>query len=232
MPPWPPQHRHNPRFAAVADWLDRFAPGELPSVAALDAELRDHLEPSGLRLVAACKPPRRRPPDSDPLAIYEIRITETGQIPCRPNNLHDVCNALAWAAFPGAKRELTRRIARQQVVRLRLGAARPGTRSREHDRLALLDEGGLIQLRCSDGERGVVVGHAIWQHAAEGNLAVRAAAVRLQASCDDAWAAMTADQVRSAVDLAWTQLVQTPDRLHALMAERAGIAIDETSLWA
>ena len=42
-----------------------------------------------------------RPPASDP--YYEVHLFETGQVQTRPDNRHDLFNALAWLAFPRTK---------------------------------------------------------------------------------------------------------------------------------
>lgn len=236
-------HPDHPWLAAVSDLLRRWPPGALPPIAELQAALGDRLAPLGLSLVPSSPAPRRRKAAFDPKAIYELRIADTGEIPTRPGNLHDLCNALSWAAFPRAKWALTRRIAELQRARLEATGRLPEARDREHDRLAMLDEGGMITLAgaagsdgASDGddgirdERAVLVGHALWQHAAEGRRQVRAAAVRLAAPAPR-WATAGCDEVRAAVDAAWLGLVTSPEALHAAMADRAGVLIDDGALW-
>jgi hypothetical protein len=228
-PPWPAATFTDPRFAAIGDLMMPWPAGQVPSVGELNVALHARLAPHALRLFEAPPQPRRRRTPPRARSIYEVRVADTGEIPTRPYNLHDVFNALSWAAFPKAKLALTHRIVALQGEGLKRGEL-PARRSREHDRLALLDEGGLISLQASDGARGVIVGHAIWQHAAVGELTVRAAEVRLEAPAL-CWATATADQVRAAVDTAWRDLVRMPARLHAAMADRAGVEIDEHSLW-
>ena len=41
------------------------------------------------------------PAPSDP--YYEVHVFETGQVQTRPDNKHDLFNALAWLAFPQTK---------------------------------------------------------------------------------------------------------------------------------
>lgn len=239
-PSWPIARAEDPRFSAVSDLLARWPAGPLPSVAALQAALGELLAAHQLTLVEAPPVPKRRKKAAgvttfDPRSIYEIRIAETGEISTRPDNLHDVCNALSWAAFPRAKWALTRRIAELQRARMGADGSQPGTRTREHDRLALLDEGGLIELvgdGGSQGEgRGVLVGHALWQHAALGHPGVRAAVVRLPAPSSLDWAGASCAEVRAAVDEAWLHLVRSPDSLHAAMEARAGEPIELARLW-
>jgi hypothetical protein len=248
---WPIATAGDARFAAVADLLSLWPPGPLPGVAELAAALRAHLAPHGLRLVeATAPPPRRKKAPFDPRSIYEIRIAEAGEIPTRPDNLHDVCNALSWAAFPTAKWALTCRIAELQKARMAQDGSQPGTRDREHDRLALLDEGGLLRLRDAEGrdgatgpggpggprELGVLVGHALWQHAALGHRGIRAAVAPAPLPAGAAahlpsFARASCREVRAAVDAAWLALVRSPDTLHAAMGGRAGEPIDEAALW-
>lgn len=223
--PWPTSLAGDPRFAAVSDLLRLCTAGTLPSVAQLQDALGSRLAAHELRLLASPPPPRRRKAAFDPLSIYEIRIADTGEIPTRPDNLHDVCNALSWAAFPRAKWALTRRIAELQRAQLAATGALPTARTREHDRLALLDEGGLLFL----GDLGILVGHALWQHAALGHRDTRAATVHLPAPSP--WPPATHDDLRAATDAAWLSLVTDPARLHASMSDRAGEPIDETRLW-
>jgi Protein of unknown function (DUF3025) len=230
---WPPWLADDPRFAAVSDLLRLWPAGALPSVAQLQDALGARLADHDLCIGYAPSPPprgRRRKTSLDPLAIYEIRIAETGEIPTRPDNLHDVCNALSWAAFPRAKSALTRRIAALQRAQLAATGALPAARTREHDRLALLDEGGLLLIGKPGEAVGVVVGHALWQHAALGHRDSRAATVHLAAP-SEAWPPATHDAARDATDAAWLSLVLDPDRLHAAMADRAGEPIDEARLW-
>ena len=185
----------HPRFAPYAHLVARLAarPG-FPTVAELDAVLADHLRRPGgraVRLVEQRPAPRRRQV-LDAAALYEPHIADRGEVPTRPGNLHDLCNALVWAVFPRAKWSLTVRVAALQRARAAGAARLPGTRSAEHDRLALLDEGGLLALAGGD----VVFGHAVLEHVVRGRLDVRAArcplAVEPGASLDAVDAALAA----------------------------------------
>ncbi len=121
--------------------------------------------------------------------LYDGRIVEEGWVPTRPRNWHDYLNMLCWAAFPRAKWQLHARQHRRISARIE-GAvtALPNARTREQDALALMDEGGVVVV-CRDdrveelarllGERettaahamfeaglarGVVFGHAVYEH--------------------------------------------------------------------
>lgn len=74
---------------------------------------------------------------------YERRIAERGEVLTRPDNLHDVCNALAWLAFPRTKAALNA---------VHVAAPRHGSgnrRDRSRDAATLLDESGLL-VACAD----------------------------------------------------------------------------------
>lgn len=180
------------------------------------------LAPAGLMLVAAA-PPRGRDDR------YELSCAERGQIPCRPGSLHDVCNALSWAAFPRAKQRSTARIAERLRRQLEAGPLLPGARDREHDRLALIDEGGLVAL-LGPTPLVVVIGHAIWQHEAQGVRQVRAARAELpRRACEPGPA--DAASVRSEIDQAWCELIATAQTLEAGMGQRPGVEPRDGELW-
>jgi hypothetical protein len=179
---WQPTQLAHPWFAGVADLVDRVAhEPDWPAVERLDAYLRDELAAVGMRLVEA---PKGRPAlladgTIDPASLYEVRIVERGEIPTRPRNAHDLLNALIWAAFPHSKLALSRALAAIQRERAAGRTRLPPTRTRAHDRLALVDEGALF---CVAGARRHrwIFGHAILEHAYAGELAVRATAVDIE----------------------------------------------------
>ena len=73
---------------------------------------------------------------------YEVRVYETGRVATRPENLHDLFNALAWLAFPRTKA----RINALHAARIPLEGK---TRGRLRDLLTIFDEGGAI-VQCAD----------------------------------------------------------------------------------
>lgn len=85
-----------------------------------------------------------------------------GAVPTRPCNLHDLMNALTWAVFPRAKLVLCRR--QVEVARAR-GPRTNRLRTKAQDRLAMLDEGGLLAL--PDGEPRVF-GHGLLEDLVRG----------------------------------------------------------------
>ena len=120
-----------------------------------------------IRFVAPCA--------SDP--YYEVQLYETGRIQTRPDNRHDLFNALVWLAFPKMKARINAMHA-AEIPRER------GKRGRLRDMLTIFDEGGAIVV-CSDAVatlvrearwrelfverhrdfRIVVVGHAVLEQA-------------------------------------------------------------------
>lgn len=120
------------------------------------AEERDLRTASGkaIRFVA--------PAGSDP--YYEIHLFETGQVQTRPENLHDLFNALAWLAFPNAK-------ARINALHAAEIPREQGKRGRLRDMLTLVDEGGAI-VECAapaleEMVRGCRWREIFWDHRAD-----------------------------------------------------------------
>jgi hypothetical protein len=68
---------------------------------------------------------------------YEVRVFESGRVETRPDNLHDLFNALAWLAFPRTKA----RINAMHAVAI---PRESGRRGRLRDLLTIFDEGGVI----------------------------------------------------------------------------------------
>lgn len=180
---WQPGQLAQPRFARVADLIARIA-GERdwPSIARLDECFARELRTVGMRLVESSKTRTVLRDDGtiDPASLYEIRIVHRGEIPTRACNAHDLLNAVVWAAFPRSKLALTRTLARLQRDRAAGRARLPPTRSREHDRLALVDEGALLCVRGTRATTTWIFGHAIYEHAYAGQLAVRGAPIDLE----------------------------------------------------
>lgn len=177
MTEWEPARFRHPRFARVADLVERVLDhDDWPSIDALNETFSRELV--GVRLVEAAKTKPALGSDGaiDVSSLYEVRIVERGEIPTRPRNAHDLLNALVWAAFPASKLALTRAIANIQRERAVGRAKLPGTRTPEHDRLAMIDEGALLRVA---GAGIWIFGHAIYEHAYAGVFDVRGAAVDL-----------------------------------------------------
>jgi hypothetical protein len=80
------------------------------------------------------------PGTADP--YYEVHLYETGHVQTRPDNLHDLFNALAWLTFPRTK-ALINALHAEEIAR------EGGRRGRRRDLVTLLDEGGAI-VQCDD----------------------------------------------------------------------------------
>lgn len=92
------------------------------------------------------------PSGSDP--YYEIHVFETGRVHTRPDNWHDLLNALVWLAFPLTK-------ARINAMHAAAIPAEGGKRGPLRDLLTIFDEGGAI----AAGERITIFGHATMEQA-------------------------------------------------------------------
>lgn len=70
---------------------------------------------------------------------YEAQIFSTGAVPTRPDNIHDLFNALAWVSFPLSKAAINRR-----HIAVRENLADGKNRNPVQDALTLFDESGVI----------------------------------------------------------------------------------------
>ncbi len=194
----------------MRDLLDRISTPAWPGVAALDEAFAPELRPVGIRLIDAPKTKAALAADGtiDPASLYEVRIADRGEVPTRPHNLHDLLNAVVWAAFPQSKLALTRRLAEIQRARATGRATLPSARSREHDRLAMIDEGAVLYV----GGQAWIFGHAIYEHAYEGRLDIRGGAVDLE----------VAEPARGAIDRAFAVV-----DFATAMRSGPGVAIDD-----
>lgn len=135
---WPIRQRASV-FANHADW---------PSIAEMDASWAEfagvhfHEQPPKARRRRRAK---RLPIETE--SLYDARIHLSGWVPTRYRNWHDFLNAVVWATFPRAKKAFHTRQHAAVTARIDAGArVLPGTRSREMDGLAILDEGGMMLL--------------------------------------------------------------------------------------
>ena len=94
-----------PLFEPVGAWLRIFGGECLPGTEALNRALDTLAE----RPCAASGRPIRFVPPGGVDAAYEERVFQRGEIETRPDDWHDFFNALAWLAYPRAKRALNGR---------------------------------------------------------------------------------------------------------------------------
>ena len=75
---------------------------------------------------------------------FERRVVEHNELIVRPDNLHDIMNALVWLTFPKTKRAISE-------AHVALGVTADGkTRPRRRDVLTLFDEAGIMLLSQRD----------------------------------------------------------------------------------
>ena len=103
-----------------------------------------------VRFALAGPQPRRAPLPAD--ARYDARIALERTVSTRRASWHDLLNALVWTSFPRAKLALHLRQHRMIAARLQDDLRLPGSRTKEQDAVAMLDEGGVAVL-CPRGER-------------------------------------------------------------------------------
>jgi hypothetical protein len=100
---------------------------------------------AGVRFVESVPLPRRRRRAGSESAAgsdYDARIVREGVVPTRPGSFHDLMNALVWAAFPRAKAAVHAR--QLGFVERARAEGTVGRRTKAHDALAILDEGGVL----------------------------------------------------------------------------------------
>jgi hypothetical protein len=150
---------------------------------------------------------------------YELEVFETGRVQTRPDNFHDLFNALAWLAFPRTKV----RINALHAVEIPKESGRRGAR---RDLLTIFDEGGAIVV-CADAElvgmlragrwkelfwtqrarlgtamRCLVLGHAVMEQALEPRPGITCKVMTIPQGDADAQAALLLPSLSSPKDLA------------------------------
>lgn len=121
--------------------LQRLPPGLFPSADALTRLLPPAAVNRNGRTL------RFRAASDLPGVPYEQHIFETGEIPTRENNWHDLFNALVWSRLPHLK------AAMNALHHAHLEAGGEGRRGKVRDALTLLDESGVI---VTSGETGLM----------------------------------------------------------------------------
>jgi hypothetical protein len=124
-------------FAPLAPALARLPADRWPTHAELTALAEGVTTARGkpLRFVR----PRER--NDRERRYYERHIADTGEVETRPDNWHDLFNALAWVTYPKAKARIN---AQHAAILEEGGEAESRRRSPERDALTLFDEGGVI----------------------------------------------------------------------------------------
>lgn len=122
-----------PCWDGYRELLARLDGASFPDAASLDALLPPGTVSGGgapLRFIAA---------EALPGVSYERHIYETGQVPTREDNWHDLFNALAWCRWPRLK-------AAMNAAHYRWLGERGSERGPRRDALTLLDESGALVL--------------------------------------------------------------------------------------
>ncbi len=112
---------------------------------------------------------------------YEDSVLEQAIIPSRLASWHDFFNNISWLVFPNAKLALVERLAAANANRTAYDLERAQFRSREGDRLAMLDEGGLLKLTGTN--RYLIFGHALQESFIGKNLDVWSLTLPLSIEC-------------------------------------------------
>jgi hypothetical protein len=138
-----------PIFAALVPLLRCLPPDRFPRYDELNALATPSVASGG------GAPIRFVPPAAS--AQYETHVFETGEVQTRPDNWHDLFNALVWLAFPRTKAVLNRH--HWEEIR-----ARPGERLRgtARDVLTLFDEGGIV-VAAADAELASLLREFRWK---------------------------------------------------------------------
>jgi hypothetical protein len=131
-----------PRFASpilrpLAAMLERLPHDRWPTLDDLNALATGITTSRGVPLRFV---PARGPGDREVRRYYELHIAETGEVETRPENWHDLFNALAWLTYPHAKSRLN---AQHVAILEERGEREAVKRGPERDALTLFDEGGI-----------------------------------------------------------------------------------------
>ncbi len=204
---WDPQAWKGPAFERLREVLIAFEQDqEWPSVERINALLR-------ARMLAALgdhapqfeeqktNPKRRREKVRRTAGdLYDGHIQMRLRIPTRACNWHDFFNACVWAWLPRAKQALSARQFAAASERVPASfVALPPTRSKEQDALALLDEGGVLQVGMG---AELIFGHALLEHLVTSKERVRGFGVPV--ACDgETTSVLDACLARALEDRAW-----------------------------
>ena len=135
-----------PMFAPLRPAIDRLPRDRWPTHADLTAAAEGVATMQGtpVRFVMPREDVRSfprggQPPDRE-RRYYELQIAATGEVETRPENWHDLFNALAWITYPRAKAAIN---AQHAAILEERGDAEAKRRGPERDALTLFDEGGV-----------------------------------------------------------------------------------------
>jgi hypothetical protein len=215
-----------PLFEPIAAWLQLFGDAALPDAPALNAALASLAEPPR---AASDAPIRFILPGMEKTG-YEERVFASGEVETRADNWHDFFNALAWLAYPRAKRVLNGRhhaalVAQRAAGRQERGASRDAvTQFDECGIVVACAEAALLDLlrahewkalfwqRRAQVERDMrcfVFGHATWDQLRAPFIGLTAKAVLLDVQ--PAWLAQPLARQVEEIDGRLAELFSRPD---------------------
>jgi Protein of unknown function (DUF3025) len=213
-----------PLFEPVAGWLHSFGGFAPPDASTLNAALAGLAPPksAGGASIRFVRPEAGK-------GGYEERIFARGEVETRADNWHDFFNALAWLAYPQAKRALNgRHHAALQMQR----AAGSSARGAARDAITQFDECGIVVasasaalvelLRAHEWKelfwhrraqlardmRCLVFGHAIWDQLRAPFVGLTAKAVVLEV--EGTWLARPLAQQLADVDCRLAEIFSRP----------------------
>jgi len=125
-----------PMYAPLAPILARLPRDRWPSHADLTAAASGWSTAHGMPLKFVAP---REHADTE-RRYYELHIARTGEVETRPENWHDLFNALAWLTYPRSKAAIN---AQHAAILDERGDAEAKRRGSERDALTLFDEGGV-----------------------------------------------------------------------------------------
>jgi len=134
----------HPIFDTLRPWLERGREGFSLSLLNLFSKEKDLRTESGKAITFVAPKPAN--------PYYEIHLFESGEVSTRPDNKHDLFNALVWLAFPKTK-------ARINALHAREIPREGGKRGRLRDMLTIFDEGGAVVVGNEEVEALVRRGH-------------------------------------------------------------------------
>ena len=133
----PRERMRSPLYAALAPALARMPSDRWPTRDDLNAAATDIFTSRGMALRFV----NPRGHTDRERRYYELRIAATGEVETRPENWHDLFNALTWITYPRAKAVIN---AQHAAILEERGEEEAKRRSPARDALTLFDEGGVI----------------------------------------------------------------------------------------
>jgi hypothetical protein len=122
----------HPCWEGYRNLLERLSPDSFPDTRVLNGLLEPEICSDGGSAVSFV------PASRLPGVSYERHIFETGEVPTRENNWHDLFNALVWCRLPRLKTVMN------SLHHKNLAREKDGRRGKMRDALTLLDESGVL----------------------------------------------------------------------------------------